>query len=150
MVGALALIALAFAALPARAFDERIIYDPYSGLSLGGYDPVAYFTDGKALRGTPEHEVVLGDTYWHFLNGANADIFKADPLAYIPGFGGYSIGSLVRGVAAPGSPTIFTIYRNRVYLFASETERQSFLASPDAQLEKAAAAWPKMLKLLAY
>lgn len=135
---------------PVNALDERIVFDPYTGLSLGGYDPVAYFVSGTAVQGLPEFEVVYGDTYWHFATEGNAAAFRAAPAAYIPGFGGYALSAVVRGVAQPGNPTLFAIHRNRLYLFASETERQTFLANPDAMITEAAAHWPEVLKLLAY
>lgn len=144
------LVAMLSSALPAQAFDERIVYDPYSGLTIGGYDPVAYFTDGAARLGSPDFEVVVGDTYWHFVNAANAAAFKADPIAYVPAFGGYSLASLAKGIAAPGNPTLFVVRAGRVYLFASQAERSAFLAAPDETIAAATAAWPDVLRLLAY
>ncbi|WP_237153754.1 YHS domain-containing (seleno)protein [Oryzibacter oryziterrae] len=136
--------------VPGFAFDERIVFDPYTGLSLGGYDPVAYFTDGTAVRGNDENEIVLGDTFWHFANKGNADAFRSSPQTYVPGFGGYSPLGIARGVPQPGSPIIFAIYDNRVYLFASEDDRNTFIADPAAAVAAAKAEWPNVLKLLAY
>lgn len=135
---------------PVNALDERIVFDPYTGLSLGGYDPVAYFVNGFAVQGLPDYEEVYGDTYWHFASEGNAAAFRASPATYIPGFGGYALAAITRGVAQPGNPTLFAIHRNRLYLFASEDERQAFLANPDAMIAAAAAKWPEVLKLLAY
>ncbi|SCM79030.1 conserved hypothetical protein [uncultured Pleomorphomonas sp.] len=135
---------------PVKALDERIVFDPYTGLSLGGYDPVAYFVSGAAVPGLADHEETYGDTYWHFATEGNAAAFRAAPAVYIPGFGGYALAAVARGVAQPGNPTLFAINRNRLYLFASEAERQSFLADPDAMIAAAAARWPDVLKLLAY
>ncbi len=135
---------------PARALDERIIFDPYTGLSLGGYDPVAYFTDGEARFGSDEHEVVVGDTYWHFVSAANANAFENAPAAYVPGFGGYSVGAVARGVPLPGNPKLFAIHHGRLYLFATTEERGAFLGDADKAIAAAAARWPDVLKLLAY
>jgi YHS domain-containing protein len=141
---------IGFVASPSFALDERIVFDPYTGLSLGGYDPVAYFVDGEAKLGVPDFEVVVGDTYWHFVNASNADAFRSNPDIYVPGFGGYSVGAVARGLPQPGNPAIFVVHRERVYLFASEDERQAFLADPDAAIAAATARWPDVLKLLAY
>ena len=135
---------------PSQALDERIVFDPYTGLPIGGYDPVAYFVSGGAVLGTADHEEVYGDTYWHFANEGNAAAFRAAPAAYIPGFGGYALAAVGRGVAQPGNPTLFAIHRNRVYLFASEDERRTFLAHPEAMIAAAATHWPDVLKVLAY
>ncbi len=135
---------------PVNALDERIVFDPYTGLSIGGYDPVAYFVSGFPALGLADYEEVYGDTYWHFATEANAAAFRAAPAAYIPGFGGYSMAAVARGVAQPGNPSLFAIHRNRLYLFASEDERQAFFADPEAMIAAAAARWPEVLKLLAY
>ena len=113
---------------PSQALDERIVFDPYTGLSIGGYDPVAYFVSGGAVLGTADHEEVYGDTYWHFANEGNAAAFRAAPAVYIPGFGGYALAAVARGVAQPGNPTLFAIHRDRLYFFASDDERRAFLA----------------------
>lgn len=147
IVAALFFLALA---QTARALDERIVFDPYTGLSIGGYDPVAYFVDGEARPGLADIEEVYGDTYWHFASEANAAAFRASPAAYIPGFGGYSVGAIAEGIARPGSPAIFAIYGNRVYLFSDVAERKTFLANAEGMLAKATARWPDILKLLAY
>lgn len=134
----------------ALALDERIIFDPYNGLSLGGYDPVAYFTDREARMGSDEFEVKVGDTYWHFVSAANASAFESEPAAFIPGFGGYSVGAVARGVPQPGSPKLFAIFHNRLYLFATTQERGLFLADPAKAIAAAEEHWPDVLKLLAY
>ncbi len=135
---------------PVNALDERIVFDPYTGLSIGGYDPVAYFVSGAAIQGVADYEEVYGDTYWHFATEGNAAAFRASPSVYIPGFGGYAPAAIIRGVAQPGNPTLFAIHRNRLYLFGSEDERRAFLVDPDTMIAAAAAKWPDVLKLLAY
>lgn len=134
----------------AHALDERIVFDPYTGLSIGGYDPVAYFVEGRPVQGEDSFEEVYGDTFWHFASEANAAAFRAAPAIYIPGFGGYSVGAVIRGIAQPGNPTIFTIHNNRLYFFADAEERQTFLTDPKAMLAAAATRWPDVLKQLAY
>ena len=36
------------------ATTERLVVNRYSGLAIEGYDPVAYFTDERAMRGLPD------------------------------------------------------------------------------------------------
>ncbi len=56
----------------------------FGGVAIMGYDPVAYFTEGRAVKGSPEfnHEF-LGET-WHFASAAHRDAFAANPVAYAP------------------------------------------------------------------
>ena len=35
-------------------------------LAIGGYDTVAYFTDGKPVQGSPEFQTVWHDARWQF------------------------------------------------------------------------------------
>ena len=45
---------------PWRATTERVVVNRYSGVAIEGFDPVAYFTDGAAVRGMPDHEAAAG------------------------------------------------------------------------------------------
>ena len=58
-------------------------------LSIGGYDPVAYFTDGKPVPGSSEFEFVWHDARWRFASAAHRDLFVKDPEHYAPQYDGY-------------------------------------------------------------
>jgi enamine deaminase RidA (YjgF/YER057c/UK114 family) len=58
-------------------------------LSIDGYDPVAYFTDGKPVAGVSEFEYVWHDTRWRFASAAHRDLFIANPEHYVPQYDGY-------------------------------------------------------------
>ncbi|WP_246329421.1 YHS domain-containing (seleno)protein [Chthonobacter rhizosphaerae] len=132
----------------ASALNERIVHDPYTGLALGGYDPVAYFTDGAAVRGRGI-EVVWDGGYWRFANPGNAAAFAAAPTVYAPLFGGHCAASLARGALQPGDPEIFLIHRSRLLFFARAADRDAFLADPDGQLGRAFERWPTLSAVLA-
>ncbi len=44
-------------------------------LALKGYDPVAYFTEGKAVQGRKEFTHEYADANWRFVSAANRDLF---------------------------------------------------------------------------
>ena len=48
-------------------------------LSISGYDPVAYFTEGKALFGRPEFELNLDGAVWRFSNEGNRGLSPNTP-----------------------------------------------------------------------
>src|SRR6476660_1099247 len=83
------------------ATTERIVVDPVRGLALSGFDPVAYFTDGKALVGRDDLEMNLAGAIWRFRNEGNRAAFAANPEVYLPAFGGYDPIAVARGVATP-------------------------------------------------
>ena len=53
-------------------------------LSISGYDPVAYFTDGKPVQGKPDLEYLWHRLRWRFANVSHRDMFVRDPDRYTP------------------------------------------------------------------
>ena len=58
-------------------------------LSISGYDPVAYFTDGKPVPGSSEFEYVWHHARWRFATAAHRDLFVKNPEHYAPQYDGY-------------------------------------------------------------
>ena len=58
-------------------------------LSISGYDPVAYFTDGKPVQGKAEIEHLWHKLRWRFASEAHRDLFTKDPDHYAPQYDGY-------------------------------------------------------------
>jgi len=61
----------------------------FGGVAIKGYDTVAYFTEGKAIKGSEEFAYDWLGTPWHFANATHRDLFAADPARYAPQYGGY-------------------------------------------------------------
>jgi YHS domain-containing protein len=59
------------------------------GVAVKGYDVVAYFTEGKPVKGSTEFEYRWMDAKWRFSSARHLEMFKADPDAYAPMYGGY-------------------------------------------------------------
>ncbi len=89
-----------------------------NGIAIKGYDPVAYFTAGKAIKGSKELAVyALGSTYY-FSSVANKDLFKNNPAKYEPEYGGwcaYAMGA--KGEKVSIDPETFKISNGKLYLF---------------------------------
>ena len=58
-------------------------------LSISGYDPVAYFTDGKPLPGLSEFEYAWHNARWRFASATHRDLFVKDSEHYAPQYDGY-------------------------------------------------------------
>ncbi len=86
-------------------------------LAIKGYDPVAYFTDGKPVRGLPELEYRWDDYRWHFASAAHRDMFKADPVRYAPQFGNYCAMALSLGQIVVANPENWLIRDGKLYVF---------------------------------
>ena len=143
------LLLAGFLGLPSQsATTERIVVDPVRGLALSGFDPVAYFTDSKALAGRDDLEMSLAGATWRFRNEGNRAAFAANPEVYLPAFGGYDPIAVTRGVATPGHPQIWLITGERLYLFYSTEARETFAAASGALASEAQKKWPSVLQTI--
>jgi YHS domain-containing protein len=59
------------------------------GLAIEGYDPVAYFIEGKPLKGAEKFAYHWMGTEWRFASAEHLDLFKSNPEKYAPQYGGY-------------------------------------------------------------
>ena len=71
----------------ASAFDE--INTNSFGVAIKGYDPVAYFTAGEAIKGKSQFSYTWNEAKWYFASANNRDRFASDPEHYAPQYGGY-------------------------------------------------------------
>lgn len=131
------------------ATSERIVVDRYTGLAIGGYDPVAFFTDARPVQGDPDYEVSLGGAVWRFSNPDNRVFFLADPDVYRPRFGGYDPVDIARGVIRAGTARLWLIVGERLYLFGQEDNRAAFAADPAGYVREATRRWAVLEETLA-
>jgi YHS domain-containing protein len=89
-----------------------------NGLAIEGYDPVAYFAQGKAIEGKKEYTTKVGEATYQFANASHRDLFKKDPKKYLPQYGGwcaYAMGAT--GEKVEVDPRTFKILDGKLYLF---------------------------------
>jgi hypothetical protein len=86
-------------------------------LAIKGYDPVAYFTDGKPVRGTAEFEFEWDDRRWRFASAEHRDRFKASPVRYAPQFGNYCAMALALNSVVVADPENWLISDGKLYVF---------------------------------
>jgi len=114
------------------------------GPAIRGYDTVAYFTDGVATRGVPEHTARHDGADWHFATAANRELFLANPQRYLPAYGGhcaYALGAKDRLVKV--DPEVFSIVEGRLFLNYSPAVREDWLRDRDALIRAADQNWPQ-------
>ena len=110
----LALLVTVLFASTAQADEPR--------LSISGYDPVAYFTDGKAVPGKAEFEYVWHKSRWRFASGEHRDLFIKDPERYAPQYDGYcALGASIEAAAHKDTvdPKAWAIVDGKLYLVHS-------------------------------
>jgi YHS domain-containing protein len=126
--------------LYAGEFFER------NNLAIDGYDPVAYFTEQKPVKGSAQFRSdFLGSTF-QFVSTAHRDAFLADPSKYAPQYGGYCAYGTAKGYKAAIDPAAFTIVGDKLYLNYSETVRSRWLSDIPGYIQKADANWPEVQK----
>jgi hypothetical protein len=145
ILGATGVVLMVAAALRSHA-AEPVALNRYTGLAIDGFDPVAYFTDGRARPGRPDLELRSGGASWRFANEGNMAAFAADPEVYAPRFGGHDPVAVVRGAATPGHPELWLIAEDQLYLFYSEDARAAFVRDPESTIEAAERHWPGVMR----
>src|SRR6478735_12012048 len=89
----------------------------FGGVAIMGYDTVAYFTDGKAVKGSEEFAYEWLGTPWHFASKKHQEMFMSEPVKYAPQYGGYCAGEVANGsVTVNTDPEAFKIIDGKLYL----------------------------------
>ncbi len=132
------LLALLLVATPVRA---DVLNAP-DGLAIGGYDAVAYFTQGRARRGIGAHAHDWQGVRWLFASDAHRAAFAAEPERYAPRYGGYCAYGMSQGYKAPVDPEAWTVSDGRLYLNYNRIVRRLWLTDVPGYLSKADANWP--------
>jgi hypothetical protein len=86
-------------------------------LAIQGYDPVAYFTDGKPTRGLPDFEYQWDEHRYRFASAEHRDLFKADPVRYAPQFGNFCAMALALNQVVVANPENWLISDGKLYVF---------------------------------
>jgi YHS domain-containing protein len=93
-------------------------YNLEGKLAIQGYDPVAYFKQQEAVKGSKEWAVSHQDVLYYFSSAANKEEFKKNPALYEPQYGGwcaYAMGS--KGEKVSVDPKTFKLTNGKLYLF---------------------------------
>jgi YHS domain-containing protein len=88
------------------------------GLAIQGYDPVAYFTQNKALKGSPSHTFIYQNVTYRFATPAHLKAFQENPEKYEPQYGGwcaYAMGA--SGEKVEVDPETFKVKDGKLFLF---------------------------------
>ena len=111
--------------------------------AIRGYDPVAYFTLGKPVKGKSEISAKHGSGVYHFATEEHRELFKADPEKYAPQYGGYCAYGMSKGFDVSSDPNAWTIRNDKLYLNYSLGVRKTWLKKPDDYIVKADKNWAK-------
>lgn len=135
--------ALLFAgpALAGKYFED-------DGLAIRGYDPVAYFTDGRPVEGKKQFSLEHDGTTWRFASAANRDAFMADPVKYAPQYGGFCAYAVSQGYTAKIEPDAWRIVDDKLYLNYSTSVNKRWAEDIKGYIEAGDRNWPAIAKKL--
>ena len=120
-----------------------------AGIAIQGYDPVAYFSQKKAIKGKKEMAVVHQGVTYYFSSATNKDLFLKSPSSYEPAYGGwcaYAMGA--KGEKVSIDPETFKIVDNKLYLFYNRffnNTLQDWNKNEAALKQKADLSWGKII-----
>ncbi|KRD50139.1 hypothetical protein IB265_20595 [Ensifer sp. ENS10] len=108
-------VLLAFAS-PALA-EEPVNTGYFGDVAIKGYDPVAYFTENKAVEGSPEFSYRWLGATWQFASAEHRDQFIKEPTRYAPQYGGYCADGVSFGTVTTNiDPKAWRIIEDKLYL----------------------------------
>lgn len=108
----------AFASLAQTAAGEEFVNTGYFGnVAIKGYDPVAYFVDGKAVEGNVQYSHRWLGAIWYFASAEHRDLFVKEPSRYAPQYGGYCADGVSFGTVTTNvDPRAWRIIDGKLYI----------------------------------
>ena len=114
----------------------------HAGVAVKGYDVVAYFTDGKPVKGSPEFTHWWQGATWQFASAEHRAAFARDPAKYAPQYGGYCAYAVSQGDIVDVDPRQWKIVDGRLYLNANVLAQTLWVRDPAGHIKKGDANWP--------
>lgn len=117
-----------------------------SRLMLKGYDPVAYFTAGRPVKGDPAIKADHAGVTYRFSSAVNRDSFVKDPAKYAPQYGGFCANGMVYAIPLGGEIEVFKIINGKLYMFGGAGSKRYFEMDQDKNLKLADGYWESEVK----
>jgi len=124
-----------------RAGDCSASTSLQNGVAIKGYDTVAYFTAGKAVKGSASFTFPWHDMTWHFSSKENRDLFAASPEKYAPQYDGWCAWAMTESRLAVTDPEVWKIVDGKLYLNCSQAAYEKWSRDIPGHIKKADAIW---------
>ena len=147
ILGAAALFAstVACAAPPVNTLKAGL-FGGRTDTAILGYDPVAYFTDGKPAKGQEAFVFEWMGAKWKFASQAHLDLFKTSPEKYAPQYGGYCAYGVSQDNLVGIEPEKFKILDGKLYLNYDADVQAKWVKDPTGYNKLAEAKFQGLLK----
>jgi YHS domain-containing protein len=147
LLGVLALLAggNAWAAPPINTIKPGL-FGGRGDTAILGYDPVAYFTVGKPVKGEDALVHEWMGAKWKFSSAAHLELFKANPEKYAPQYGGYCAYGVAKDNLVSIEPDKFKVIDGKLYLNYDAGVQASWLKDTAGYIRQADAKFAALLK----
>ncbi|HEX6318414.1 MAG TPA: YHS domain-containing (seleno)protein [Burkholderiales bacterium] len=135
---------MAFSVCGAALAQKAPVFSDASG-AIRGYDPVAYFTEGRPVKGSKEFTHRWNGAEWRFASAENRARFAAAPEKYAPQYGGYCAFGVAGGYAVKIEPDAWSVVDGKLYLNYDRSVQASWKKDVPGYIRKADANWPAVL-----
>ena len=132
--------------LPAFAQTKMLLNLDSSGIAIQGYDPVAFFADGKPVKGDPKFASKRDGAVYFFASKEHKEMFNAAPAKYEPAFGGYCAYGVSRNKLVEIDVDAFQVVDGKLLLQYSKGVRDDFNKDQAGNLGKANTNWPGLVE----
>ena len=112
------------------------------GIAIKGYDPVAFFKAGKAVKGADSLSMQWKNATWLFSSREHLDSFRVSPERYAPQYGGYCAYGTAGGHKAPTATDTWTIVDDKLYFNYNSKVKEMWMKDQQGLIRKADAQWP--------
>ncbi|NOH72727.1 YHS domain-containing protein [Vibrio pectenicida] len=126
---------------------DKISTGYFSNKAVSGYDTVAYFTEGKPVKGDEKWQFEYQGADWYFSSQENLDKFKASPEAYAPQYGGYCAWAVsAKNDFASSDPEKWAIVDGKLYLNYNADVKNMWDKDRAGHIKQANVNWPNLIK----
>lgn len=139
---------LIFASLSTVALAKELNNVDGNGVALQGYDPVAFFTDGRPVRGDQQFQTQYHGATYYFASAEHKATFEKEPAKYEPQFGGFCAYGAGRGKTVPIKIEAWQIVNGRLLMQYDLDVKGKFNSDPQGNLSKADKNWPGLVEKL--
>ena len=139
------MLALAANSLAADLAGKSLVLKAKDGLAIQGYDPVAYFTDNKAVKGNGKFNSEYEGAKYLFASVEHKTLFDSNAAKYAPAYGGYCGYAASINRLSPISPEWFQIEDGKLILQHNKKAFDLFNKELKENVIKADANWPGLV-----
>jgi len=139
-----ALVLVLMFCIPGFANAGEVNTGYFGNVAIKGYDPVAYFTEQRAVKGTEDFSHNWLGAEWNFTSEKHKKLFSENPVKFAPQYGGFCSDGVAYGeITTNIDPQAWRIIEGKLYL-NYDPGSAAELEEVEGQLAKIEENWPKV------